>query len=188
VEKTAQVAIPIFDQALVVAIPDGMRVTTEQSDATHYRRELLPQDQNSAQWTRKMLILADQESARDPVMTIEFFADKLAGDTQKECNGEFSKKILSSGQINGYERHVTVLSCAGRKLSDRTVDDTSLMSIVKDDKAYYTLKWHERTAAAAPGSVMRPARWVDVYRKIGVLRPCQPATGETSPYASCLTP
>lgn len=188
IKETERVAMPIFNNVLVIEIPVGMSKTTELSETIRYRSEFLAADETSGQWSRKMTISGIKGAAQNTIMTLDSFAENLALDIQKECKGTFSQKTLSSGEINGYERQVLVVSCAAHKLSEQYVNDSTLISIVKDKDNYYALEWKERLPGTATDlPAIRPARWADVYRRIGTIQPCRPAPGENTPYQSCLS-
>lgn len=175
---------PVFSQVLVVSVPEGFALASEEATDGTYARTLLPPGESSKNWTRRLSYSAARGLSRDSGATLAGHAARLLSPLKAQCTSGYAEKVLTSGEQGGVERHVVVAACAA--FHGRAGGETALVSVVRGTQDYYAVEWREKTAGVDPAASIRPAGWIDAYRKIGAIRPCDPAAGEAAPYASCL--
>ncbi len=176
---------PIFSQLLKVDYPDGFNTISEQSTSQQYTREAVPNGEDQTNWTRKFTITGTKGLADDDAMTPTLFGKKIEEDIRQTCPTSFSRKLLSEGNVGGYDQFIVVLSCGTALATQGRTSESMLLIIVKGEHDYYTVQSADRAASSPAPLAINTGQWLSKRRNLGIVRLCTPIAGEIAPYASC---
>ncbi|WP_050479227.1 DUF2846 domain-containing protein [Herbaspirillum rhizosphaerae] len=176
---------PIFSQLLKADYPDGFNTISEQATSQHYRREAVPNGEDRLNWTRKFTITGVQGLADDASMTPTLFGEKIEEEIRQSCPASFSRKMLSEGNVNGYDQFIAVFSCGTAPATQGKASESMLLIVIKGEHDYYTVQSADRGAPSSAPVAINTGQWLNKRKNLGAVRLCTPATGETAPYTSC---
>ncbi|HTQ98414.1 MAG TPA: hypothetical protein VMH83_00425 [Candidatus Acidoferrum sp.] len=178
---------PIFSQLVAFSFPKGFTNVFEDAKPTGYLREAVLDGETPDQWTQMLTITGAKDLAKNPNVTPQLFADRMAGGFKNACPTSFSGALIGNLKFGDYDGFGAVVSCGSTDAKNATLhSEAALIIVIKGASDFYTLQWAERGASSAAPLKFDEAKWKPRFQQLMPIKLCPIVPGEAAPYPSCI--
>jgi len=182
---TVSAVTPIFSQLVMLSYPPGFKPAYENSTATQYIQESVPQGESVEKWSQMITLTGAKGLAANPNATPQLFVQQIAGGFQRACPNTFAVKNLGSLKVSGYEAYSALVGCGAVQAGPQR-SEVAMLIAVKGSADYYTIQWAERGPQSSQQPVLDDAKWSAWLRQLNPIKVCNRVPNEPPPYPSCV--
>lgn len=110
--ETTFAYLPIYSQAVMVAIPKGWKAAHEEARGPNYIFEAIPDGESLEAWTEMLTVQGFKGLARNPQATPEALTKSLARMVVNSCGRNTTFESLGHTTVDTFDAYAAIIGCA----------------------------------------------------------------------------
>ncbi|MCA3274740.1 MAG: hypothetical protein ING26_04395 [Roseomonas sp.] len=178
--------MPIFNQIILLALPEGFKAAHEERAVQNYIFEMVPAAESKERWTQMMTIMGIRGLAANAEFTPQKFAERIATGFRQTCPQTFAAKGLGNLKIGEHDAYVALIGCGRHRASGYETSEVVMLLAIRGSENFYSVQWAERKQPTVQQPVLDERVWRTRLNLLQPIRLCQRIPNEPPPFASCL--